>query len=684
MLPLPAAGAGATGDTTMSSTQHQLIEQCATRLRGIVEALDNIHDNTPHRWSTDLDDVHSSAESLLSLIKDQAPPSEDQLIAAGLSYPLAKEDAVQLWYAGFRSEVVTVLEAWEAIGHDIGMNPSKGELLDSLRNMAAICNAHGNDMPAQSAIDQRQVIADAITGALAFGAQASQPPAEDHWLRPFYDIGRAEGQRTQELAMLVRMLASSLKRHAPESNLVARATNYLAAKGLAGTPFRDAPASVEQAGGDERAEFRPAQVISYRPGMGEVTIYVAGRVPGYMNIGDTVYVSDRAPVEQPSAALAQPSPTLPPFAEKVLAKLRRFYDCAEDFESGGVDIGRHWLDLLTQLGLLNRVQRSPALWEISQQGEDLLGTPHPSPAQAEQAEAERPEVVGQLVTWPTGQRYVGRVRERKGCKTEDVMTVAQHERIIGALTRDHAHVEEHLSQQIDILRINLAAKRDNLDAALARVAELDKQCRDDVARALGLRPSQERGFAWSYLLASIKSCVKASEDTAQAQHSVPEGYALVPLEPTDDMLVAGQEAWTHKMERRGALEDCEEAGDVYRAMLAAAPGTEVPQAWLDVQAERRRQITAEGWTPEHDDAHSHGQMARASACYALAGSSAPNDGTAALLVSLAWPWDEQWWKPSTARRDLVKACALALAEIERLDRACISQSPQPGATTASS
>ncbi|PTZ26019.1 hypothetical protein DB388_14125 [Pseudomonas aeruginosa] len=66
---------------------------------------------------------------------------------------------------------------------------------------------------------------------------------------------------------------------------------------------------------------------------------------------------------------------LPPFAEKVLAKLRRFYDCAEDFESGGVDIGRHWLDLLTQLGLLNRVQRSPALWEISQQGEDLLEAP---------------------------------------------------------------------------------------------------------------------------------------------------------------------------------------------------------------------------------------------------------------------------------------------------------------------
>ncbi|HHW2459226.1 TPA: AAA family ATPase [Pseudomonas aeruginosa] len=57
----------------------------------------------------------------------------------------------------------------------------------------------------------------------------------------------------------------------------------------------------------------------------------------------------------------------------------------------------------------------------------------------------------------------------------------------------------------------------------------------------------------------------------------------------------------------------------------------------------------------------------------LTGASAPNDGTAALLVSLAWPWDEQWWKPTSARRDLVKACALALAEIERLDRAAASQ-----------
>ncbi|MCT5155666.1 hypothetical protein LZL32_05080, partial [Pseudomonas aeruginosa] len=237
-------------------------------------------------------------------------------------------------------------------------------------------------------------------------------------------------------------------------------------------------------------------------------------------------------------------------------------------------------------------------------------------------------------------------------------------------------------------------------AQAQQLHDLDKQCRDDVARALGLRPSQERGFAWSYLLASIKSCVKASEDAAQAQHSVPDGAAdlcrflaklyceldglrystaKLPAEQIADALIF---KWPVLQGARNQLNikriseqpyDESKLHSAIAAMLAAAPGKEVPQAWLDVQAERRRQIEAEGWTPEHDDEHSHGQMARAAACYALAGSSAPNDGTAALLVSLAWPWDEQWWKPTSARRDLVKACALALAEIERLDRAAASQ-----------
>ncbi|WP_337223579.1 hypothetical protein [Pseudomonas aeruginosa] len=56
-------------------------------------------------------------------------------------------------------------------------------------------------------------------------------------------------------------------------------------------------AAIEHLEAQPSSAFRPARVISYRPGMGEVTVYTAGGVPGYMNIGDTVYVSDRAPVE---------------------------------------------------------------------------------------------------------------------------------------------------------------------------------------------------------------------------------------------------------------------------------------------------------------------------------------------------------------------------------------------------
>ncbi|MDC3945806.1 hypothetical protein KGZ13_00765 [Pseudomonas aeruginosa] len=84
----------------------------------------------------------SPAQAEKAEVERTEGPTEDELEAAGLGYPLHKEEAVKLWYSGFRSEVITVLEAWEAIGHDIGMNPDKGELLDSLRYMLEKCEAH--------------------------------------------------------------------------------------------------------------------------------------------------------------------------------------------------------------------------------------------------------------------------------------------------------------------------------------------------------------------------------------------------------------------------------------------------------------------------------------------------------------------------------------------------------------
>lgn len=84
-----------------------------------------------------------------------------------------------------------------------------------------------------------------------------------------------------------------------------------------------------------------------------------------------------------------------------------------------------------------------------------------------------------------------------------------------------------------------------------------------------------------------------------------------------------------------------------------------------VAAERQRQVEAEGWTAEHDDQHRTGQMADAAARYAVAGGGTFPDERTAFL----WPWAGSWWKPGDKRRNLVKAGALILAEIERLDRA---------------
>lgn len=107
----------------------------------------------------------------------------------------------------------------------------------------------------------------------------------------------------------------------------------------------------------------------------------------------------------------------------------------------------------------------------------------------------------------------------------------------------------------------------------------------------------------------------------------------------------------------------------------------------DIAAERARQISIEGWTPEHDDEHGKAEMATAAACYALLADplrSFPVDHTRKIShyyarhddgpqpvykdVPKFWPWDAQWWKPKGQRADLVRAGALILAEIERLDR----------------
>lgn len=126
--------------------------------------------------------------------------------------------------------------------------------------------------------------------------------------------------------------------------------------------------------------------------------------------------------------------------------------------------------------------------------------------------------------------------------------------------------------------------------------------------------------------------------------------------------------------------DKREATPLYSGQSAPV----APAAWGDVIAERQRQVSAEGWTPDHDDTHHNNEMAFAAACYAFHAAAASwdleDDGIDydSHPVPKNWPWEPEWWKPKSARADLVRAGALILAEIERLDRAASAPGGEHG------
>ncbi|XAI95577.1 hypothetical protein [Nostoc phage Nsp-JY21] len=123
------------------------------------------------------------------------------------------------------------------------------------------------------------------------------------------------------------------------------------------------------------------------------------------------------------------------------------------------------------------------------------------------------------------------------------------------------------------------------------------------------------------------------------------------------------EAWGDELPDDGVFDAATDAGWINPDDLS--------QAEKDVLAERARQVNEEGWAEDHDDTHSEGELAKAAGCYAWI--AAQSDGLRAAFdrPPPIWPaeWSEDWWKPTDRRRDLVKAGALILAEIERLDRA---------------
>ena len=92
-----------------------------------------------------------------------------------------------------------------------------------------------------------------------------------------------------------------------------------------------------------------------------------------------------------------------------------------------------------------------------------------------------------------------------------------------------------------------------------------------------------------------------------------------------------------------------------------------------IAAERERQLTFEGYQPDHDDKHTRGELAAAAHGYALLAAIQSNGhldcAASEMTPPPAWPFDQASWKPSDDKiRNLEKAGALIAAELDRLLR----------------
>lgn len=165
-----------------------------------------------------------------------------------------------------------------------------------------------------------------------------------------------------------------------------------------------------------------------------------------------------------------------------------------------------------------------------------------------------------------------------------------------------------------------------------------------------------------------KTAAKPKEDdkktAAPAATPAAEGAAAAPAAPADPAANAEQSA------APAAPLDQPPADQL--APEQPAPAEEVGQilvvdslspAFMDVLAERRRQVAEEGYSPESDAELTDYQLPRAAACYVLAAS-----GVARHKSTLFWPFAQPMKVAEQRRRNLIKAAALILAELERLDR----------------
>ncbi len=87
----------------------------------------------------------------------------------------------------------------------------------------------------------------------------------------------------------------------------------------------------------------------------------------------------------------------------------------------------------------------------------------------------------------------------------------------------------------------------------------------------------------------------------------------------------------------------------------------------EIMRERLRQTEKFGYFPEHDDDHVKGELADAAATYILIGSAHFRRLIVMGVLRMIYPWGDLP-KAGSRRCELIKAAALVVAEIERIDR----------------
>ncbi|WP_201268253.1 hypothetical protein [Pseudomonas aeruginosa] len=220
----------------------------------------------------------------------------------------------------------------------------------------------------------------------------------------------------------------------------------------------------------------------------------------------------------------------------------------------------------------------------------------PSPAQAE---AERPEVVawqyrvtaGPQTGWSLWHPGKGDEFERSyTVERRPLMTVAQHERIVGALRAVITQLRQHKNDYMDagqetyralqneirereaeIARLDglVSSRTAERDAALVRVAELEKQ--EPVATVAKVPGEDWNSLDFHRDLQDMQPGTKLyAAPVAQAQHSVPAAWYYDAPSQAEAAIIDIRGMWGE--------DDCptyEDVASALRRLLAAAPGKEV-------------------------------------------------------------------------------------------------------------